>query len=151
MLLDFALTELLLAKDYTPQTAQRRDYALRAFIRWADGQGITDIEGVTAGIVRRYLAHLRERPNQRWGEQLAGETQHSHAAILQMFLRFAVREGWLDERVVAYFDMPKRPQKVIQVFTRHHYSLLLKACDACYVPWLRLRDKTLLSVLVDTG
>lgn len=151
MLLDFALTELLLTKDYTPQSRQRREYALRQFIEWAGAQGVTTVEGISSGAVRRYLAHLREQPNLRWGDHLAAETQHSRASIVRMFLRFCAREGWLDDRVVSHIEMPKRPQKVIQVFTKEHHSLLLQACDACYVRWIRIRDRALLTLLFETG
>jgi site-specific recombinase XerD len=151
MLLDSAVTELLLAKDYTRQTRQRREYALREFVAWCGEQGVTKTEEVNAGVVRRYLAHLRDRPNQRWGEHLAGETQHSRAAIVRTFLRFGARDGWVDERAARYMEMPKRPQKVVQVLTRRHYALLLTAADTCYVRWLRLRDRALLALLFDTG
>ena len=84
MLLDMAWTELLLAKDYPPLSAQRRTEVIREFIQWASEQGITQVDDVTAGIVRRYIAYLRERPNSRYGGKLSGETQHSRASIIRM-------------------------------------------------------------------
>ena len=152
MLLDMALTELLLAKDYTPISAQRRAEVLHEFIAWAhEESGITHIEDVTRGTIRRYLAWLRERPNPRYGGKLSSETQHGRASIIRMFLRYAVREGWLDEHVVLFFKMPKHAQKVIRVFTHAHYTHLMRATDDCDLPSLRLRDKALLSLLFDTG
>jgi site-specific recombinase XerD len=65
-----------------------------------------------------------------------------------MFLRFCAREGWLDERVVSHFDMPKRAHTVIQVFTPEHYTRLVHATEGHP---LSLRDKALLAVLFDTG
>jgi integrase/recombinase XerD len=153
MHLNHALTELLLAKDYTPLTARRREEVLTAFIAWAATQAppITQTEDITAGTVRRYFAHLREQPNTRFGGHLAGETQHSRASIVRMFLRFCAREGWLDERAVAHMDMPRKGQKVVQVLSHDHYARLLRATDACPLPALRMRDKALLAVLLDTG
>ncbi len=40
MLLNHALTELLLAKDYTPLSSRRREETLNEFIRWANEQGV---------------------------------------------------------------------------------------------------------------
>ncbi|HZC07775.1 MAG TPA: tyrosine-type recombinase/integrase [Ktedonobacterales bacterium] len=146
-----ALTELLLAKDYTPKTVQRRREVLSEFITWANTQGVRHIEEVTRPLVRRYLADLRERPNVRYGGKLSGETQHGRASVVRMYLRFCAREGWLDERVVAFFEMPKTAQKVIQVLSQEQYRLLVSATDACALPGLPLRDKAILALLFDTG
>jgi len=151
MLLDMAWTEVLLAKDYTALSAQRRTEVVREFIGWANEQGVSQVEDVTAGIVRRYIAYLRERPNPRFGGKLSGETQHSRASIIRMFLRFCAREEWLNAHAVAYFDMPRKGQKVIQVFTHDHYARLVAATDDCDLPALRLRDKAILALMFDTG
>lgn len=151
MLLDHALTELLLAKDYTSYSARRREEVLGEFIQWARQQDITTVEAVTRSAARRYVADLRERPNKRYGGKLSSETQHSRASIVHMFLRFCAREGWLDERVVAYFDMPRRAYKVVQVFTQDHFARLMRATDECALPPLRTRDKSILALLLDTG
>ena len=68
-----------------------------------------------------------------------------------MFLRFCVREGWLTENTVAHFDMPRRAQKVIQIFTYDHYTRLVAATDDCDLPARRLRDKAILALMFDTG
>jgi site-specific recombinase XerD len=151
MLLEHVLTELLLAKDYTPMAARRREEVLREFITWAKDNGATNVEDVTRSIARRYVAYLRDKPNARFGGHLSSETQHSRASIVRMFLRFAVREDWLDERVVAHFDMPKKAGKVVQIFTHEHFARLLKAADSNALPASRLRDKALLSLMLDTG
>src|SRR5262249_27450782 len=41
--------------------------------------------------------------------RLSAETQHSQASAVQRFLRWCERESRLDTRVVAHFDMPRRP------------------------------------------
>lgn len=151
MLLDMALTELLLAKDYTPMTVRRRREALGEFIDWANAQGVTDIEQVTRPLVRRYIADLRDRPNVRYGGKLSGETQHGRASVVRMYLRFCAREGWLDERVVAFFEMPKTAKKVVQALSQEQYRLLVSATDGCALPGLPLRDKAILALLFDTG
>jgi integrase/recombinase XerD len=151
MLLNHALTELLLAKDYTPLSARRREETLTEFISWVNAQGITTVEEVTKATIRRYMAHLRERPNVRYGGQLSSETQDGRASIVRMFLRFCAREEWLDERVVAHFDMPKHTHKVVQVFSHDHYVRLMQAADENSLPALRTRDKALMALMFDTG
>jgi site-specific recombinase XerD len=151
MLLDNALTELLLAKDYTLQSSQRRMEVLGEFIAWAKDNEVTAVEDVTKSLIRRYVAHLREKPNVRFGGHLSSETQHGRASILRMFVRFCAREGWLDERVVAHFDMPRCSRKVVQVLTQDHFTRLMRATDSNVLEALRTRDKALLSLMLDTG
>jgi site-specific recombinase XerD len=144
MELERALTELLLARDYTPLSARRREEVLGEFIRWATSQDIRDLDQITRGVSRRYIAHLRERPNQRYGGKLASETQHSRASIVRMYLRFCAREGWIDDEVVAHFDMPRHSHKIVPVFTQAHFTRLVRAADAP-------RDRAILCLLMDTG
>jgi len=151
MLLEHALTELLLAKDYTPSSVRRRQDILGDFIRWAAGQGVTDLDALTRPIIRRYVADVRERPNRKNGGHLASETQHTHASYVRAFLRFCADEGWLNPDAVRKFEMPRIEKKVVQVLTPAHFNLLLKATDAAYQASLRFRDKALLSLMLDTG
>jgi site-specific recombinase XerD len=151
MLLESALTELLVAKDYTPLTAIRREDVLREFLAWAAENGVTRTEEVTKALVRRYVADLRTRPNRRTGDKLAGETQHSRASIVRMFLRWLAREGDLDAQVASNLDMPRIPQKVVAVFTPEHYQRLVVAADRLPNQTMRLRDKAVLAILLDTG
>src|SRR5690242_5572899 len=120
MLLHDALTELLIAKDYTPLAATRRQQVLVEFINWAERQepSVTQVEEVTRSVIRRYIADLRERPNVRFGGHLSGETQHGRASVVRMFLNFCAREEWLDERVTRHFEMPRKPRKIVPVFTQ---------------------------------
>lgn len=150
MLLEAGLTELLVAKDYTPSTAVRREEVLREFIAWAAENGVTRTEEVDKSLVRHYFAYLRTRPNPRGGT-LAGETQHSRASIVRMFLRWLAREGYLDERIAANLDMPRIPHKVIAVLTADHFQRLALAVDRLPSKTLRLRDKAVLALLFDTG
>jgi site-specific recombinase XerD len=136
MLLQHALTELLIAKDYSLLAATRRAEVLTEFIAWANAQepSVTQVEDVTRALIRRYIADLRERPNSRFGGHLSGETQHGRASVVRMFLNFCAREEWLDERVTQHFEMPKKGKKgkkVMPVFTSEHYKRLVRATDDC--------------------
>lgn len=64
-----------------------------------------------------------------------------------MFVRFCTQEGWTEE--VKRFDMPRRAQKIVQVFSADHIQRLLRATE--HEPMLALRDKAIITVLLDTG
>lgn len=149
MLLKHALTELLLAKDYTPRSIQRRTEVLADFFTWCAAQHVASVEDITRDTARRYVANLRERANKRTGKRLSSETQHGQASVLRMFLRFCVDEGWLAEDVVRRFPMPRLAHKVVAILEPDHYARLVRATDAC--PMLALRDRAILAVLFDTG
>lgn len=153
MLLEKALTELLITKDYTPTSATHRENVLTEFMSWLHVQEprVTEVEQVTRPLVRRYIADLRHRPNVRYGGHLASETQHSRASIVRMFLNFCAREEWLDEKVVAHFEMPTKEKKVMQIFSADQYKRLLRATEVENTPVLMLRDQALLALLFDTG
>jgi site-specific recombinase XerD len=143
MLLTAALTELLVAKDYTPRSALRREDVLRKFITWCAANAITDTKDVDKALGRRYLAHLRTRPNLRSGGKLAGETQHSSASIVRMFLRWLADDGEADEKVVTRVDMPRIPHKVVEVFSPAQYQRLVVAADTQSMERVKFRDKAL--------
>jgi integrase/recombinase XerD len=155
MHLEHALTELLLAKDYAPQTRRSVMRHLTEFITYArDERGVTEVEQVDGATVRRYLDWLRSRPKHgpAYGPGLLnGNSLYTAACQVRQFLHFCAAEGWLDERAVRRWDMPRRPQKVIQIFTRTHYERLLAAAKGQTPAWLTLRDQALLALLLDTG
>lgn len=151
MLIQHALSEMLLAKDYTPSSLRRRREIFRDFMDWCERQGVTDLNGITRPLVRRFVADVRERPNRVNGGRLSSETQHTHASYVRAFLRFCADEGWLDAEVVRKFEMPRLEKHVIQILNRKHYDLLLKATDSAFLESLRWRDKALVSMMIDTG
>ncbi len=149
MLLDHALTELLLVKDYTPRSVKSRQERLADFFSWCHAQNINTVEDISRETVRRYVADLRERENRRTGKRLSSETQHGMASVVRMYLRFCVDEGWLGEDVVRRFPMPRLAKKVVEVLDADQYARLVRATDA--QPMLALRDKALLALLLDSG
>lgn len=151
MLIQDALSEMLLAKDYTASSLSRRRDGFRDFMAWCERQEVTEVDDFTRQVVRRFVADVREKTNKRTGKKLSSETQHTQAAYVKTFLRFCVDEGWLDADVVRRFEMPRLEKRVIQVFTRKHYDLLMKATDNAFLASLHFRDKALLSLMIDTG
>jgi len=151
MKLVHALDEMLIAKDYTAASVRVRREVLGDFIRWANGEGLTDLSQLKRSDVRRYIAYLRVRPNKKNGGQWASETQHTNAAYVRAFLRWCVSEGWLNADVVVNFEMPRVEKKVVDVLSYQHFELLHRAADSNYIPALCYRDKALLSLMIDTG
>lgn len=150
MQLRASFIELGYSKDWTPASRKWFQSRLNAFIEWAEYQGVTEIEDITAPLVRRYIEQRRTLPS-KTGKPLSSHTLHGHVRALKDWLNWAVREDLLDEKVVKRIDLPKREQKVIPVFTSKQIDLLFAACERGETPEQIARDKAILAVLIDTG
>lgn len=146
-----ALTEYHYARDFTQQTRLWYDYHLRAFMRWADEQGVVEVEEVTTSLIRRYLSHLADVTG-KTGKPLSSHTRHGTARCLRAFFNFCSDEGWVATGLnFRRGVMPKRDQKVIAVFTPKEIDSLLRACRDPENPEHAARDKAILTLLLDTG
>lgn len=151
MQLDAAFTEFCYAKDHTPASRQWYTARLGAFIAWADGQGVGDMEAITAPLVRRYIEVRRTATSPRTGKPLSSHTLHGHVRAIKAWLNWAALDDVLDEKVVHRIALPKREQKVLAIFTPQQYDRLMHACDEGEISEYVARDRALLAVLLDTG
>lgn len=151
MQLEAAMVEFGYSFDYS--RASRDWYASRlgAFVLWAKTQGVTEVEGLTTPLVRRYLDMIRTTPSKRDGKPLSSFTVHGHARAIRTLLFWAAREDLIDEKVARRVVMPKREEKVMAILSPHHMALLFKACEGGENASTVMRDKAILAVLFDTG
>lgn len=121
---------------------------LKRFIAWCEERQI-EIESLKAGDVTRYIEHLRAEPSERTGELLSSHTVHGHARIIRSFINWCDAEGYLDKKPKVH--MPRTEKKVTQTLTQEQIKAMFVACDREYSTELAIRDKAILSVLLDTG
>ncbi|HLW00993.1 MAG TPA: tyrosine-type recombinase/integrase [Ktedonobacterales bacterium] len=150
MRLDAALVELGFSKDWTPASRRWFTGRISTFIHWAAEQGVTEIEDVTAPLVRRYIDYRRTSPS-KTGKPLSSWTLYGHVLAIKDLLNWAVREDLLDEKIVKRIERPKREKKVIAVFTPRQIDLLFAACDKGENQEQIVRDRAILAILIDTG
>jgi site-specific recombinase XerD len=146
-----ALTEYRYSLDLTSASARWYASKLQTFTDYCTAQGVSDVEHVTAPLVRRYITLARETPSARYGRLLSSHTLHGHARVVKAFLNWAVREDLLSANVPARVDLPKRDAKVLAIFTPAHITQLLRSCEASETPEYVARDKAIIAVLLDTG
>jgi site-specific recombinase XerD len=145
-----AFTEFAYAKDHTAESRRWYKCRLGAFMAWAQAQGVTDIEDVTAPIVRRYIEHRRTTPC-KTGKPLDSHTLHGHTRAIRALLNWAAQEDLLDEKVAHRVSLPKREQKVLGLLEPAQVERLLQACEGSETPEYVARDKAIIAVLLDTG
>jgi site-specific recombinase XerD len=166
MELDNAVTAYFYSLDLTPSSRLEYSQKMRAFVSWLTGhtcalhpQPVVLVDDIDTNHMREFIESLRgitldtkrTRPNRR---PMGPNTIHGYARVIKAFMNWAIREELVAEVVTKRFRMPKREQKVIQVFTREQVFLLLGACERRYdsmYRWLEERDKAMLYVLLDTG
>jgi site-specific recombinase XerD len=147
MRLENAVTEFTYAHDYTPATLNWYRSRLGAFIAWAHEQGVTEIEGITAPLVRRYQDHLHTRET-RTGKPLDTFTLHGHTRAIRTLLFWAASEELIDEKAARRVSLPKRAVKVMPTLSPPQIARIFDACAESAYPD---RDRAILAVLIDTG
>lgn len=108
---------------------------------------MTNIEDVTAPLIRRYVEYLRTCPT-RTGKPLDSFTLHGYDRAVRTLLIWAAAEDLLDEKVPKCIALPKREQKVLQVLSDDQIARLLRAAAQSATP---LRDTALVALQLDTG
>lgn len=137
--------------DLAPKTQRWYLERLEPFAKWCRDQGITDIVDLKALHIRRYMAEIREQPNQRTGKPLSTYTIKGNVQVVKGFLSWCAKEDLIPDRLAGKIEMPKVEIKVIETFTEDHIRRLFAACGQEATPVLVARDKAILCVLLDTG
>lgn len=150
MLLTDAYTKFLLAHDYQPATTRYYRERLGHFMRWLSNQTppITTVEGLSTTIVRRYLDERKTQPSAVTGKPLDSYTLYSTARGVLAWLNWLVAEGLLDAAIPKRIKPPRREQKVLHVLDKRQIERLFLAAESSPTS---VRDKAILSVLLDTG
>jgi site-specific recombinase XerD len=119
----------------SPSTIEFYNYTAGEFVEYLISQGFSEPEQITSGSVRAYLSEVNNRG-------VSDSTVHAHARGTRAFLRFLKEEGYISAPI--NIKMPRVEQKKMRVLSPDELSLILKVCK-------KLRDKTLLLFLVDSG
>jgi site-specific recombinase XerD len=146
-----AIEEYHHAKHHlSPYTRRGTRLRLAVFVAWCEAHGI-ELEILRATHIRAFLQDVEKR--QGLGRTtLMASTVRSYAATIKAFMAWAAREEEFEDvvssKVAARVELPKVGETIIDTFTNVQLEALLLACDA--QPFA-VRDKAMVSVLIDTG
>ena len=137
----------------SPRSQKEYVGKLNVFAAWCEEQGV-GVGDIKQAVIRRFVAHLRGHVN-RLGTPIASVTIHGYMRVLKAFLYWLCKEDdyedLVSDKVPRRIEMPKVENKIIEVFTHEQIKALLLACDREYNDELTVRDRAIVSVLVDTG
>ena len=142
-----AYEEFLHAKLPTsPQTVRGYKFRLAVFASWCEAHGYT-LESLTAKHIRQFVEDVSKRHG-----GLASSTIRQYALNVKTFLRWCARdeefEDLVSHKVVNHIALPRLSETIIEVFTPEQLQALFRALDKQPFP---VRDKAILSLLIDTG
>jgi site-specific recombinase XerD len=131
------------ARGHSPRALGWNEQKLRRFAEWCATQDVRDVEAITAALVNRFLVSLPP--------ELTDLTRKGYAQSVKAFLNWCAREDLISEKIPRRISMPRVTAKVIQTYTPDQVRRMLAACEREVYPAMRVRDRALVSVLLDTG
>lgn len=149
-----AVEEYMYANLRKSQGTQRwYKIRLKFFTAWCEQQGL-ELENIKAAHVNKYLEY-RSNQISYTGKPLSSYTLAGDAQVIKSFLFWCSKEDGIEdlvsERVPRRVEMPRVEQKVIEIFTREQTDALFAVCEKEITTQLAVRDRAILSVLLDTG
>lgn len=126
-------------KDSNASAETLRSYRnkISRFAEWLDG----DLLAVTRDDARRYRVELDERG-------YLANTVRQHLMTLKLFYDWLVDQDDIDVNPWAKIKRPAPPQVITKVLDADQVRALLATCDKSI---LGIRDRAIISVMVDTG
>lgn len=140
--------EAVAVRGSSPRTVQNYSDVLRQFLAFAKEQHITELDAVTPACVNRYLLFLKTR-NTPKGNPTSLHTVHKHYSILRAFWSWLLRQALVEQDLFQRVEKPKVDTKVKPALNMEQIQRILQACEG--KDWLRLRDRALILLLLDTG
>ena len=99
-------------RNLSPNTLRAYEREISQFVAFAGGEmGCADPRGVSANVIRAYLAHLH-------GRKLARVSTQRALAALRTYFRFLGREGEMQTNPAKVVPTPRAPKKLPEVVTR---------------------------------
>ena len=132
----------LQARRVSPRTlGGYRDYVL-PFVAFLNHLGCHQLEDVQPQHIRQWLIHKQT-------QGVSSHTLHNAYRNPRAFWNWCIREGLTEHNPFAKVEPPKREQVLKPALTPEQVEALLRACEG--KEWLRLRDRALVLLLLDTG
>ena len=129
-------------RNLSPHTLRAYEREVSEFVEFAGREmGCAEPRGVSANVVRAYLAHLH-------GRKLARVSTQRALAALRTYFRFLGREGEMEANPAKIVPTPRAPKKLPEVITAPEIADLL---DALPQDAGGRRDRAALELLYGSG
>lgn len=146
-----AIDDYLYAKkdEVTAKTHRWYQQKLVVFAAWCESRNL-QLEQVKATEIRQFLHSLTEQK-----PVPSGYTRKGYAQVVKQFIRWCALEEGYEDFVTAKsadrVEMPKFEKTIREPFSLVEVQALLAACDHEATATLRVRNKAIVYLLLDTG
>jgi integrase/recombinase XerD len=143
-------------KRLRPMTKEGYRQKLAVFTDWCETNSVT-LETIRAKVVDEFLDHLRNTrtPHKANNEAISTYTLAGYVRVILSFLNWCLDDEeyseYVKHAVVRRIKKPKIIETIIETFTSEQIEALFAACDRQESEHLQLRDRAILSLLLDTG
>lgn len=108
-------------------------------------------------LVHLYLEHLRatHKPSKKTNTEIAASTLAGVVRVIKTFLNWCLLDEQYSQHVQAIvvkrIEKPQVEEAIVEAFSAEQIEALFKACDKEESEHLQVRDRAILSVLLDSG
>jgi len=134
--------EALQARRVSHRTLQSYREYVTPFVEFLNQQHCHSLEDVQPQHIRRWLLHRQQ-------QGISSHTLFNCYRNPRAFWNWCIREGLTENNPFAKVEPPKKEQVLKRALTPEEVEKLLQACEGKH--WLRLRDRALILLLLDTG
>jgi integrase/recombinase XerD len=135
--------ESMQARQFSPNTLRGYRVNVGAFIRYLRKQlNLTTLDAVQPQHIRRWLIYRQQHG-------VSNAQLHNDYRQPRTFWNWCLREELTTNNPFAKVEKPKLQPTLKPALTPHEVEQILQACEG--KDWLRLRDKALILLLLDTG
>jgi len=136
-------------KNYSPETIEHREVALRTFIAWAADRGLIRPHEITKPILERYQRHLFLR-RKKDGEPLSARSQVAFTTPIRAYFKWLARANHILYNPASELEMPRQERRLPK-----HILTIAEVEAVLAVPDLKtpigIRDRAILETLYSTG
>jgi integrase/recombinase XerD len=143
-------------QGYKESTVRGYQRTFRCFLRRAAGVGVTTVPDFTSDAVKRYVAHVQQKP--KWADNayvptqattVSATTVRNYVRDLKAFASWLEREGYAAENPLIKVRKPKADEVPPEPFTQAELDAIFDTFDITDA--FQLRDHVILHALWDTG
>jgi integrase/recombinase XerD len=144
-------------KRLAEETVESYTRKLNTFARWC-AETQTMLDDITNKVIDTYLDYWRthHKPCKKDGRNAVAEsTVAAQVRAIKTFLNWCLLDEQYTEHmrsvIIQRIKQPKHVEPLIETFTTEQIEALFAACDKEKSEHLRIRDKAILSLLLDSG
>lgn len=143
-------------KVLQPGTIQEYQHELNRFATWATTKHLL-LEQVNAKVIDAFLDYIKatSKPHQTGRTEISTYTLHSQVRVILTWLNWCLDDedygAYVKAETIRRIKKPKVIKTIFETFSVEQIATLRAACLREYNTHLRLRDETILLLLLDTG